>query len=73
MEVGLTPLIFYRCAKCRREYSSSGDAEKCEAAHLTVVEAHVRGYGIYPYPYELEVTSTTARNVSILRKINIDD
>ena len=50
------PLVFYRCAKCRREYDSSGDAEKCEVEHLTVVEAHVKGYGIHPYPYELEVT-----------------
>ena len=27
-----------------------------EVSHLTVVEAHVKGYGIHPYPYELEVT-----------------
>jgi DNA-directed RNA polymerase subunit RPC12/RpoP len=49
-------LIFYRCAKCKREYSKLEDAESCEAGHLTVVAAKVKGYGIHQYPYEVAVT-----------------
>ncbi|GHU80737.1 hypothetical protein FACS1894191_6660 [Clostridia bacterium] len=50
------PLTFYRCEKCRREFERREDAERCEAAHLTVLEARVKCYGIHPYPYELEIT-----------------
>lgn len=49
------PIPFYRCEKCRREHDTLEGAEKCEAAHLTVISARVKGYGIYPYPYEVEV------------------
>lgn len=49
-------MIFFRCAKCRREFGSHAEAENCESKHLSVVEAHVKSYGIHPYPYELEVT-----------------
>lgn len=52
----MPPLVFYRCAVCRREFDSLEQAQGCEDNHLTITEAHVKGYGIHPYPYEIEVT-----------------
>ena len=49
-------LTFYRCEKCRREFTEREDAEACENNHLTVSSARIKGYGIHAYPYEVEIT-----------------
>jgi len=50
------PLIFFRCEKCRREFPSREDAEKCEAAHVSAVSVAVKVCGIHEYPYSVDVT-----------------
>ena len=50
------PLIFFRCEKCKREFSSREAVERCEAAHLAVVSAKVKSHGIHQYPYAVDVT-----------------
>ena len=52
----MSPLVFFRCAICRREFDNREAAEGCEAAHLTAVTATVRQYGIHEYPYSVLVT-----------------
>jgi len=32
------------------------DAEKCENGHLKIDAVRIKHYGIYPHPYELEIT-----------------
>ena len=51
----MAPLIFYRCAKCRREFNNIADTKKCENGHVKIKEAHIKGYGVHPHPYEIEV------------------
>ncbi len=46
----------FRCSICKREFKTYDKAQGCEAAHLTIMEARVTGYGIHPYPYEIAVT-----------------
>jgi hypothetical protein len=50
-----SPLVFYRCVKCRREYSSYGEAAACELAHPAPVKVKALSYTIRPYPYQVEV------------------
>jgi len=49
-------LAFYRCEKCKREFDNIKDTEACENGHLTITDARIKGYGIYPHPYEIEIT-----------------
>ena len=51
----MSPIIHYRCEKCRRDFDNITDAENCENNHLTIKSASVKGYGMYPHPYEIEV------------------
>lgn len=51
----MPPVPFYRCGKCRKEFDSLENAQRCEDAHLTVVSASVKTYSIKAYPYALEV------------------
>lgn len=48
-------IVFYKSAKCRREFHNLSEAEECENKHLTIKEAHIKSYGIYPYPYKIGV------------------
>ena len=52
----MPPLVFFRCAVCRREFDNREAAEHCEAEHLTAVSAVVKNYGIHEYPYSVLVT-----------------
>jgi transposase-like protein len=49
------PIPFYRCGVCKREFETHDKAVLCELAHLKVVSATVKGYGIHQYPYTLNV------------------
>ena len=51
----MLPITFYRCEKCKRDYNNMEDAEKCENGHLTIVETRIKGYGLYPHPYEIDI------------------
>jgi hypothetical protein len=60
------PLVSYRCSICKREFKTYDEAQGCEAAHLTVVETRVLGYGIHTYPYEIAVTFNNGETRSYL-------
>ncbi len=51
----MPPIPFFRCAVCRREFDNHEKAALCERAHLSVVSASIKGYGIHQYPYALDV------------------
>ena len=51
----MSPLAFYRCSKCRREYKSYKEAQNCESAHLYPISAKAVSYTTGPYPYQVEV------------------
>jgi len=57
-EAPIVTIIIYRCEKCKRDFNNIADAKKCEKSHLKIKEAHIKsfGYGIYPHPYEIEIT-----------------
>lgn len=49
------PIPFFRCEKCRKEFNSYEDAEKCENSHLVPIEVSIKTHSFRPYPYSLEV------------------
>jgi len=63
------PLTFYRCRKCRREFSEYRDAKNCEAAHPTPVSVKNVQYTVKRWPYQVEVTFSDGSK----RLYNADD
>jgi len=49
------PLVFYKCRKCKREYSDFQDAKNCEMSHLQPVSVRAVQYTIRHWPYQVEV------------------
>lgn len=49
------PLIFYRCARCRREFDKLEDAQTCETSHARVKRARAKQYTVGQYPFTVEV------------------
>jgi hypothetical protein len=52
----LSPIIFYRCAKCGCAFDDYTEAKACESAHLIPVSVEVKQYAVQPFPYSVEVT-----------------
>lgn len=52
------PIPFFRCVKCRKEFSTQAEAEGCEVEHLEVTAASAKQYTIKKHPYMIEVTFT---------------
>ena len=52
----MTAITRYHCDICKRDFDNMADAEKCENGHLKIDAVRIKHYGIYPHPYELEIT-----------------
>lgn len=50
------PITFYRCSKCKREFTRLDDAADCERSHAKVRRARAKKYTIGAYPFTVEVT-----------------
>lgn len=50
------PDTFYRCGVCKREHHTYVSAVRCEQSHLEITSSHIRSYGMWVYPQEIEVT-----------------
>lgn len=50
------PIPFFRCSKCKKEFPTAEEAERCENSHLEVLEAKAKQYTMGPYPFMLVVT-----------------
>ena len=59
----MTSITRYRCDICKRDFDNITDAEKCENEHLTIEETRIKRFGIYPHPYELEITFSNGDKV----------
>lgn len=49
------PLVFYRCARCRREFDKLEGAQGCEDSHAGVLKAAAKLYTVDPYPFTIDV------------------
>jgi hypothetical protein len=52
----LSPIVFYRCAKCGGAFDNCAKAKACEAAHLDPVRVEAKQHSVQPFPYSVEVT-----------------
>lgn len=60
------PLIFYRCALCKREFDDLDAAKDCEASHAKVKKASAKLYTIGPYPFTIEVQFSDGKTKSYI-------
>ena len=49
----MSPLIYYKCAKCKITHNSYEEAEMCEKGHLSAVTVKELQYVMGAYPYRI--------------------
>ena len=52
----MSPLIFYKCSKCKKVLDTFNEAKRCELSHLSVVSVRETEYKYGAYPFRVVLT-----------------
>ena len=52
----MSPLVIYKCSKCKMVRESYEEAEKCERTHLSAVSVKDIEYRLGAYPFRILLT-----------------